>query len=252
MEDFVVVVQPFGGVDLYAAVFDGHGGDKVSRLASERFHAILEACWEREPAVDAMKSAFSTFDAEVAREEAGAVAVVSVLHGATLTVANVGDSQALLVSQSGHEFLTRDHRLEDREEYKRVVAAGARIRGPYMSLPNGKGVMTTRAFGDASFKEIGQISEPSIASRAIGPGDHWLVLGSDGVWDPLAADDVAAIVDSETTAKGVADRVLEEALAVGSDNVSVVVVRLSSEPRLQGKGLARTFLAAMRHRRPRG
>jgi serine/threonine protein phosphatase PrpC len=86
--------------------------------------------------------------------------------------------------------------------------------------------MTTRAFGDAPFKQIGQISEPAIGSRTLGPGDRWLVLASDGVWDPLAAEVVAAIVRPEPTAEAAVDRLMGKALAAGDDNVSVVVVRL--------------------------
>ena len=220
------VVQPFGGDGLYAAVFDGHGGEDVSRRGSDRLHAILAARWESEPAADALTAAFKAFDVEVADEKAGAVAAVSVLQGEWLSVANVGDCHALVVSESGHEIVTQDHRLTNREEYDRVVAAGAKIRGPYMCLPGGRGLMTTRSFGDVAFKQIGQTAEPAIATRAMGPRDHWIVLGSDGVWDFLAAEAVAAIVRPASTASDAADQLLEEVLAVSSDNVSVVTIRL--------------------------
>ena len=226
MEDFALVLQPFGGDALYAAVFDGHSGERVARSAADRLHTILAGSMEREPTADALRSAFRAFDAEVARENAGAVAVVSVLQAESLLIANIGDSQALLVSDGAQEFVTQDHRIGNREEFERVVAAGARVWGPYMCLPNGRAVMTTRAFGDAPFKRIGQISEPAIGSRTLGPGDRWLVLASDGVWDPLAAEVVAAIVRPEPTAEAAAERLLGEALAAGDDNVSVVVVRL--------------------------
>lgn len=225
MEDFARVVQPFGGTDVFAAVFDGHGGDWVSRRASERLHEVLAAAWGRESPIHALESTFRIFGDEVADQEAGATAVVAVLDGETLTVANVGDSHALVVSEAGHDLITQNHRLDNREEYERVVAAGARIRGPYMCLSNGKGIVTTRAFGDAPFKRIGQISEPAITYRPIEQDDRWLVLASDGVWDSLTVERVAAIARAETTAEAAADRVLEGALADGSDNVSVVVVK---------------------------
>jgi len=226
MEDFVRVVQPFGGDGLYAAVFDGHGGEDVSRRGSDRLHAILAARWESESAADALASAFNAFDIEVAGEKAGAVVAVCVLEGDWLSVANVGDCHALVVSESGQEIVTQDHRLTNREEYDRVVAAGARIRGPYMCLPGGRGLMTTRAFGDVAFKQIGQLAEPAVATRPIGSRDQWLVLGSDGVWDFLAAEDVAAIVRPASTASAAADQLLEKVLAVSDDNVSVIVIHL--------------------------
>jgi len=227
MEDFVRVVQPFGGSDgLYAAVFDGHGGEDVSRRGSDRLHEILAALWESEPAVDALTSAFKAFDGEVADEKGGSVATVSVLQGEWLSVANVGDCHALVVSESAQEIVTQGHRLTNQEEYDRVVAAGAKIRAPYMCLPGGRGLMTTRSFGDAAFKQIGNIAEPAIATRAMGPGDHWLILGSDGVWDFLAAEDVAAIVRPASSATVAADQLLDAVLPVSDDNVSVVIIRL--------------------------
>ena len=225
MEDFAQAVQPFGREGLFMAVFDGHGGDSVSRRGSERIHEILAAMWSQESPINALRSAFRTFGDEVADQVAGAAAVVAVLEGETLATANVGDCHALLVSGAGHDLVTENHRLDNREEYERVVAAGARIRGEYMCLPNGKGVVTTRSFGDAPFKRIGQISEPATMYRPIGPEARWLVLASDGVWDALAVENVAAIVRPETTAEAVADLLLEGALEDGTDNVSVVVVK---------------------------
>jgi protein phosphatase 2C family protein 2/3 len=227
MEDFAHVVEPFGASEgLYAAVFDGHGGDAVSRLASERLATILGEWWDRVPSDAALRSAFLAFDGEVAGEGAGSAAVVVVLENEMLLVANAGDSHAIVVSDSDQDVLTQEHRLENMEEYERVVAAGAWIRGPYMCLPNGKAVMTTRSLGEPQFKRIGQLAEPAVASRTIGADDRWLVLGSDGVWDALAADEVAELVRSQTTADAAADLVMSKALAVGDDNVSTIVVKL--------------------------
>lgn len=228
MEDFVKVVQPFGDADMYAAVFDGHGGATVSERASDRLHTILSSAWSREPIDEALRSAFHLFEAEVAEQRAGAVAVVSVLAGGLVTVANIGDCHALVVSERGHELLTEDHRLDNKDELRRVLAAGAIIRGPYMCLPEGVGVMNARAFGDAAFKRIGLIAEPAIASRTLRTDDRWLVLGSDGVWDPLKVEDIAAIVRPMSTAAGAADRLLHMAVSAGQDNVSTVVIRLES------------------------
>jgi serine/threonine protein phosphatase PrpC len=226
MEDFVRVVQPFAGDGLYAAVFDGHGGDDVSRRAHDRLHEILAEWIVRAPPPSAFRSAFWSFDVEVTGREAGAVAVVAVLRGDDLAVANIGDCHALLVSEDGEALLTEDHRVTNEAELRRVTAAGAEVSGRYMWAPDGSGVMTTRAFGDARFKRIGQVSEPATATRTIEDEDRWLVLGSDGVWDPLELDAVAAIARDASTAQMAADGILEQALAVGSDNVSVVVVRL--------------------------
>jgi len=74
-------------------------------------------------------------------DHSGATAVVGVVVGLELMVANAGDCVALVVGPGGAKRLSRDHRLDDRDEAARVMAAGGfvgrtmrsgplRMRGP--------------------------------------------------------------------------------------------------------------------------
>lgn len=228
MEDFVRVVHDFRerrGA-LYAAVFDGHGGAGVAMKASERLHGILAAESSKAPVDAALQAAFRTFDEEVASDPSGSTAVVLLLEGSEGTVANAGDSHAMLVSAAASRIITEDHRLTNEDEYRRVVAAGAKIWGPYMCLPDGSGVMTTRALGDRAFRAIGQVSEPSVASFEVGPEDTWIVLASDGVWDVVEPEVVADLARGSGSARAAVEGIVQAGLAFGTDNVSAVVVRL--------------------------
>lgn len=229
MEDFVRVEQPFAGGDdrMYAAVFDGHGGEAVSHRASRELHGIVAAeLASGVPTGSALAAAFRTFDDRVAAESSGSTAAVVVLEGRAATVANAGDSHVALVSRGGVAVLTVDHRLTNEGEYRRVVAAGAEIDGAYAFLPGGPGLMCTRSLGDRQFRRIGIVAEPDVSARETGHEDEWIILGSDGVWDGTTAEDVAGIARRATTAQLAAEGIRDAALAASSDNVSVVAIRL--------------------------
>lgn len=229
MEDFVRIEPRFGGREdsLYAAVFDGHGGEEVARRAAEELHArVATALESSDHHGTALREAFREFDESVAREPCGSTAAVMILRSADLTVANAGDSHVALVSRRGSELLTVDHRLSNEAEYRRVVSAGARVLGPYASLPDGRGLMCTRSLGDREFRGIGIIAEPEVSARRLAVDDEWLLLGSDGVWDGLDPDEVGRLARSTHTAQEAAERVRDAAVSANSDNVSVIAVRL--------------------------
>lgn len=222
------VERPFAGREdrLYAGVFDGHGGDAVSRRAAGELHVLLAAeLGAGSTSVTAIRGAFHTLDEGVAGEDCGSTAAILVLEPSMITVANAGDSHILLVSRGGAALLTTDHRLTNEQERERVVAAGARIWGPYACLPDGSGLMCTRSLGDRGFRQIGISPEPSIASRTLTPEDDWVVAGSDGVWDSLEPELVGRIARKATTARLAAERVRDAALESGTDNVAVVAIR---------------------------
>lgn len=228
MEDFAHVERPYLGREdgLYVGVFDGHGGASVAHRASREMHRVLAAETGTGLSVDiALPRAFRAFDETVAAEPSGAVAVVCVLLGASLAVANAGDSHAILVSPSRTERLTADHRLADDDERARVLAAGATIRGPYACLPSGEGLMCTRALGDRPFRRIGIIAEPAVATRTLAAEDAWLIAATDGVWDGLEPSAVGHLVRAASTAREAADSVLAAAVESCTDNVTVVAVR---------------------------
>ena len=141
MEDAVRAEQGFwsgsGGesYDFYG-VYDGHGGARVAEVCRERLHRVLAeeieienfragagagvgGGWER-----AMKSCFAKVDEEVVsggwcRKENGAVntigstAVVAVVGGDVVAVANCGDSRAVICRDGVAIPLSNDHKVKN-------------------------------------------------------------------------------------------------------------------------------------------
>ena len=126
MEDCMTLCGRYRGQedeDLFA-VFDGHGGQCVAEFAAIHAprvieQALAEAQREGPPSLTATavySAAFHALNREIATSlgeeamESGSTAVIAIVKGDQLCVANVGDSRAVLERASGAERLTIDHK----------------------------------------------------------------------------------------------------------------------------------------------
>ena len=225
MEDeHVLGVESVRPLRALGAVFDGHGGSAVARLARDRFPALFLASRASGPEA-ALRSAFAGIHRESRGLQGGAVAAAFYVDGPRVSVANAGDAHVVAVSGETATRLTEEHRITNEVELRRVVAAGAKIWGPYVCLPDGTGIMPTRTLGDHGFETIGILSEPAVSTHPV-PAD-FLVAACDGLWDVMEPDEVPRILVGVDTAKEAAERLAHEALHVRStsDNLTVLVVR---------------------------
>lgn len=242
MEDTHVVADPLEeaapGVGVFA-VFDGHGGKGAAAYCQEHLQEALCAA-RSNGALDAaaLGRAFAALDAGIKAggvEFAGATAAVCVWDAAAraLTVANVGDTHALLVPAGADgalvparaHVLTTEHHAEG-AELARVTAAGGFVTDGRVNGVIG----VTRSLGDHHMKPL-LVCEPAVATAADVPAGSVLLVACDGVWDVLAPADVAAALAAPPTpaetAAECARRILKAAYDKGSsDNLSVLVVRL--------------------------
>ncbi|XP_073007346.1 probable protein phosphatase 2C 8 [Typha latifolia] len=268
MEDAVAVVLeaagPGPGYDFFG-VYDGHGGSRVAHACRERMHVVLAeemarmaaASAEVEPRwrwKEAMEASFSRVDWEVGEDveaegevdrTVGSTAVVVVVGGQRIVVANCGDSRAVLSRGGVAVPLSSDHKPDRPDEMERVEAAGGRVINW-----NGFRVLgvlaTSRSIGDYYLKPY-VTSEPEVTITERTSSDEFLILASDGLWDVLSNEVACKIARnclSGRTAKFFPDAVngctaadaasllAELALSRGSrDNISVVVVELG-RPRI--------------------
>jgi serine/threonine protein phosphatase PrpC len=143
----------------YFAIYDGHCGAEVA-------HFCRDQLWQRfQSAADltdsTIKQVMLDFDRECCcadrtRDEAGSTAIIALTRPRDdyieVTLVNVGDSRAFVISSATGEVLatTKEHRPEDETEQQRIEAAGGRVEGERV---NGCLAMS-RAFGDrARFKD---------------------------------------------------------------------------------------------------
>ncbi len=193
----------------------------------------------------------------------GSTATVALVRPDRLVVANVGDSRAVLCRANGSTLeVSNDHRPAGRSaaavrEIARVSAAGAWISdGRVMGM-----LAVSRALGDWEFKEgraqflidgtasglwapataAGRVLSappvvptPDVSEVDLQPGDQFLIVASDGVWDCTSSAQAVSFVRSELAKNGRDATKAAQALADtvvtrrrGMDNVAVIIVLLS-------------------------
>lgn len=84
-------------------------------------------------------------------KDSGCTAVVGLLHGRDLYVANAGDSRCVVCRNGKAIEMSLDHKPEDDEESARIVKAGGRVT--LDGRVNG-GLNLSRALGDHAYKMV--------------------------------------------------------------------------------------------------
>jgi serine/threonine protein phosphatase PrpC len=108
--------------------------------------------------------------------------------------------------------LTLDHKIESRDEARRIQKMGGRIErmgdveggeqfGPMRAwLKNGNtpGIAMSRSIGDAVAKTIGVVANADVTEHTITARDRFVVIASDGVWEVMTDKDVGEVLRTAT------------------------------------------------------
>jgi protein phosphatase 1G len=238
MEDshFELLALSEGSSDSLFAVFDGHGGSAVARFCSDNFPSVLQkeehfitgnvgeglrqTCLKldvmlQDPDIFIELKKYSkgknpsggdTPPVNLVRPmsanpalNAGCTAVVVHIHSQTLTIANSGDSRAVLCRDGQAVDLTVDHKVTLESEVSRISAAGGIVLNGRV---NGS-LNLTRAIGDLAFKgdaslpPEGQVitANPDVFVMEADPdSDDFIVIACDGLWEVMTSQEVVDFV----------------------------------------------------------
>ncbi|MBO6164556.1 MAG: Stp1/IreP family PP2C-type Ser/Thr phosphatase [Lachnospiraceae bacterium] len=227
-QDFVYASdQPCGILPDFYMVADGMGGHQgggfASRYAAERLVELLGSEQEGD-VIHAIRRALKEVNFELYQKACsfddlkgmGTTVVAAVVDGATLYVANIGDSRLYVIGQSVRQ-ITRDHSWVEE-----MVAKGRLTRDSEEFIQN-KNVIT-RAVGvrdsvTADFFEVD-----------LNPGDR-VLLCSDGLSNMVPDDEIGTILDGAGSCQEGTLALLQAANRNGGrDNISIVLV----DPELGG------------------
>lgn len=215
------------------AVFDGHGGRHCATYLNGNMAAAVRRWLDKEADVSvALKMAFKEVDEEFLSGggaggggEEGSTAVLTLIRDGTVYCANTGDSRAVLLRKGRTVALSNDHKPSRLDERLRIEQQGGYV---LYNRVLGR-LAVSRAFGDKGLKDF-VTSEPEVTVTRLEPGDEYLLLGCDGLWDVADADRAAQVVRAYVETKGLdgAARALTTfAVCNGSnDNVTALLVRL--------------------------
>ena len=168
--------------------------------------------------------------------------------GSTLTVANAGDSRAVLCRVGGTtEPLSFDHKPQQDQEMSRIHNAGGFVN--QFGRVNGN-LNLSRSIGDLKYKQVPGISpaeqmitaEPDIVQVTLDSQDEFIILGCDGIWDCLTNEQAVKYVrdriDTKTPAQ-IGIEMLDEIISedpratqgIGGDNMTIMIIDLQPHQR---------------------
>ncbi|XP_039658282.1 protein phosphatase 1F isoform X3 [Perca fluviatilis] len=221
----------------YYAVFDGHGGVDAATFAATHLHVALSKQETlRSDTATAFKTALKHTDdifkskAKRERLRSGTTAVAVLIQGQELTVAWLGDSQAMLVRKGQAVTLMDPHKPDREDEKQRIEDLGGCITFMGCWRVNGT-YAVSRAIGDFDQKPYVSGDADCSTTQLCGDEDY-LLLACDGFFDAVKPSEVPHMVlDALHLSYGGGDKIAQQlvghAEAAGSgDNITVMLVFL--------------------------
>jgi len=222
-QDRAMVNIKFDGSEAKAlfSVYDGHGvkGHEVSNYVARELpkHLLAQPSLDSKP-LEALQKAFvqcndSLRQSAIDCNFSGTTAIVCYLNGTRLYSANAGDSRAVLAQDSGDGKsliavpLSSDHKPDRADECKRILDAKGRVYacksmdgkdlGPprvWLAKQDVPGLAMTRSMGDIVASTVGVTSVPEVWERDLTPGDRFMILATDGVWEFIPSQEAVNLV----------------------------------------------------------
>ncbi len=166
----------------------------------------------------ANKSIYDSAEENPEQHGMGATVTAAWIDGAKLSIAHVGDSRAYLLRSGGLQQLTSDHSLVAEQVRRGILTAAEAEESEMQSV-------LLRALGAQPEIEV-DADEHILFARDI------LLLCSDGLTRMVTEPEIAGTLQAEINPTKAAERLIELANeGGGTDNVTVIVVRVGAESR---------------------
>ncbi|GLG95816.1 Probable protein phosphatase CG10417 [Gryllus bimaculatus] len=164
---------------------------------------------------------------------AGTTALIALLEGSRLVVANVGDSRGVMCDSKGNAIpLSFDHKPQQMRERKRIEEAGGFVT--FTGVWRVAGILaTSRALGDYPLKDKKLvIADPDILTFDL--EDHkpmFLVLASDGLWDTFTNEEAVQFIKERLNEPhfGAKSITLQSYYRGSLDNITVLVINFKEQ-----------------------
>lgn len=161
---------------------------------------------------------------------AGTTALIALLDGNKLTVANVGDSRGVMCDGKGNAIpLSFDHKPQQERERRRISKAGGLVT--FNGVWRVAGILaTSRALGDYPLKDKKLvIADPDILTFDL--DDHnplFIILASDGLWDTFSNEEAITFIKERINEPhlGAKSITLQSLYRGSADNITVMVINL--------------------------
>jgi len=197
-----------GHIYKFCGVADGHGvhGHSVAEMVRTHLGIHLE---KQLPLYADSKIAMHNAHERMSRDIlnsyldvsfSGTTSVSVLMRDNTIICANLGDSRAVMGSKHDTKWkataLSRDHKPDLPDEAKRIADRGGRVMayrtpkgdsvGParvWLKSKDVPGLAMSRSFGDKVAASVGVSAQPEFVVHTLVPGDKFLIIATDGVWE---------------------------------------------------------------------
>ncbi|RXN14408.1 phosphatase 1L [Labeo rohita] len=225
-------------------IFDGHGGETAAEYAKSHLPVMLRQQlqrYEKQKENSALtrqsilRQQILNMDKEILEklsasyDEAGTTCLVALLSEKELTVANVGDSRAVLCDKDGNAVpLSHDHKPYQLKERKRIKKAGGFIS--FNGSWRVQGVLAmSRSLGDYPLKNLNVlIPDPDVLTFDLDKLEpQFMILASDGLWDAFSNEEAVHFIKERLDEPhfGAKSIVLQSFYRGCPDNITVMVVK---------------------------
>ncbi|XP_068445038.1 protein phosphatase 1G isoform X2 [Clinocottus analis] len=183
--------------------------------------------------------------------DSGTTAVVALIRGKQLIVANAGDSRCVVSERGKAVDMSYDHKPEDEVELARIKNAGGKVT---MDGRVNGGLNLSRAIGDHFYKRNKTLppeeqmisSMPDVKVLTLN-GDHdFMVIACDGIWNVLSSQEVVDFISERIKPdksgnvrllSSIVEELLDHCLApdtsgdgTGCDNMTCIIITLRPHP----------------------
>nr|XP_026494883.1 probable protein phosphatase 2C 11 isoform X2 [Vanessa tameamea] len=227
-------------------------GGEVNSSDEENVNGVEESSNDSEPEEEdeeeeyEAESSDEEGDFSMAEEpgnDSGCTAVVALLRGNELYVANAGDSRCIICREGKAIDMSVDHKPEDTPELDRITKAGGKVSND--GRING-GLNLSRAIGDHSYKQNKDLDAkeqmitalPDVKTLTIeSTKDQFMVLACDGIWNYMSSQDVCNFIlprlaEGRERLSQICEEMFDHCLApstigdgTGCDNMTAIIVR---------------------------
>uniref|UniRef100_A0A3Q2YEB0 protein-serine/threonine phosphatase n=1 Tax=Hippocampus comes TaxID=109280 RepID=A0A3Q2YEB0_HIPCM len=182
--------------------------------------------------------------------DSGTTAVVALIRGKQLIVANAGDSRCVVSERGKAVDMSYDHKPEDELELSRIKKAGGKVTVD--GRVNG-GLNLSRAIGDHFYKrnkvlppEEQMISAmPDVKVLTLNDDHDFMVIACDGIWNVLSSQEVVDFISERIKPdhsgarplSSIVEELLDHCLApdtsgdgTGCDNMTCMIVTFRPHP----------------------
>ncbi|KAK6623678.1 hypothetical protein RUM43_009530 [Polyplax serrata] len=172
-------------------------------------------------------------EAKKNQDISGTTALIALLEGSHLVVANVGDSRGVMCDSKGNVIpLSFDHKPQQLKESKRIREAGGFII--FNGVWRVGGILaTSRALGDYPLKYNKYvIADPDVLTFDL--SDHkpqFIILASDGLWDTFSNEEAVAFIKEHLNEPhfGAKSITFLSYNRGSQDNITVLVINLKDK-----------------------